>query len=81
MRQSEASAFEDAVRKLDLNLHEARWGTLIGTCLELQSVRMPLLYWPSSFKDKPVPADADEQEQESYRALPLVTEAVRDAGW
>ena len=85
LRESPASAFETSVLNLELNLHEARWGTLISTCKSLLAIRLVFLYWNEAiFGAAPAPNNADASAEELrsvHQDLPLMTEAVRDPFW
>ena len=78
LRESEASSFETAVLELQLNLHEARWGTLVSTCKALLGVRLVFAYWNL---DKVVGAapqpHAPEDARDTYASATLMTECVR----
>ena len=82
LRGSEASSFETAVQQLQLNLHEARWGTLITTCKELLSIRLVFVYWDLSkvLGGAPGP-DATDEDRDSFADGSKMSEAVSSPCW
>ena len=80
VRGSEAAAFEQALLQLQLNLHEARWGTLVTTCRELMSMRLVFTYWNSGrVIGQPPPAQAQEEEKRMHASAQTMTDAVHSA--
>ena len=45
LRGTQAEVFEQSVLNLELNLREARWGTLMSTCKALLAVRLVFAFW------------------------------------
>ena len=74
--------FEEKILCLELNLHEARWGTLVCTCKELQAVRLAFMHWKA---DEVVGSSHGEGGEEAEDArqcqqdAALMSEALRDA--
>ena len=64
--------------QLQLNLREARWGTLITTCRALLSVRLVLVCWDMKCVLGAAPAVQADEAAETLRAQAVaMTEAVR----
>eukprot|EP00971_Amphidinium_carterae_P112752 2232950-Amphidinium_carterae.1 len=60
LRGSGAEIYETAVLQLKVNLHKARWGTMISTVRALRSIRVPLYYWNGERMQQKSRADDDE---------------------
>ena len=83
LRGSEdGKGLEHAVLQLELNLHEARWGTLVNTCKELWNVRVVFTLWNSERVVGGAPAvDAKPGDREIFAQAVVMTQAVTDASW
>ena len=82
LRDSEAHDLEHSVLQLELNLHEARWGTLMKTCKELLSVRVVFSLWNEERVMGGAPgAQASESERQTFANANIMTEAIKDMSW
>ena len=82
LRKTPAEVFERSLKELQLNLHDARWGSLIHTCKQLLAVRMVFLYWNGA-SGAPAHSDSGEAGGDAHSAedAELMTATVRDNTW
>ena len=74
--------FEEKILCLELNLHEARWGTLVCTCKELQAVRLAFMRWKADEVIGSSHGEGGEEAEDARQCqqdAALMSEALRDA--
>ena len=82
LRFSESHDLEQSVLQLQLNLHEARWGTLVNTCKKLESVRLVFSLWDADKVMGQAPGpEASDADREAYGQVQAMTAAVQDVSW